>query len=83
MSGIPNDALQTFLAAVQNQQPVTGLTHNFYRYPGRFSPAFARAAIEALSRPGDVILDPFMGGGTTLVEARVLHKSGSFFAWSS
>jgi DNA modification methylase len=30
---------------------------------------FARAAIEAFSQPGDLVLDPFMGGGTTLVEA--------------
>jgi hypothetical protein len=31
-------------------------------------PAIARALI-ALSRPGDVVLDPFCGGGTVLVEA--------------
>jgi hypothetical protein len=71
--------LGRFVAAVQTQQPVGGLTHNFYRYPARFSPQFARAAIEAFSRPGDVVLDPFMGGATTLVEARVLgrHAVGS------
>jgi hypothetical protein len=58
---------------------VSGFTHNYYRYPARFSPCFARAAIEAFSRPGDVILDPFMGGATTLVEARTLgrHAVGS------
>lgn len=48
---------------------VRGLTHNFYRYPARFSPAFAARAIQLFSRPGDVVLDPFMGGGTTIVEA--------------
>jgi len=47
----------------------TNSLHEFYRYPGRFSPAFARAAIEAFSAPGDLILDPFVGGGTTAVEA--------------
>src|SRR5262249_42865325 len=58
---------------------VTGFTHNFYRYPARFSPRFARGAIEAFSDPGDVICDPFMGGATTLVEARALgrHAVGS------
>jgi hypothetical protein len=71
--------LAWFVAAVQTQQPVGGLTHNFYRYPARFSPQFARAAIEAFSRPGDGVLDPFMGGATTLVEARALgrHAAGS------
>jgi hypothetical protein len=48
---------------------VRGLIHNFYRYPARFSPQFAAAAIEAFSNKGDLILDPFMGGGTTIVEA--------------
>src|SRR5438132_787805 len=32
----------TFLDAVQTTEPVSGLTHNFYRYPARFSPALAR-----------------------------------------
>ncbi|NMC20337.1 MAG: site-specific DNA-methyltransferase [Thermogutta sp.] len=68
-----------FLVAVRSTQPVRGLTHNYYRYPARFSPLFARAAIEAFSQPGDVVLDPFMGGATTLVEARALgrHAIGS------
>lgn len=49
--------------------PVTGYTHSFYRYPARFSPQFVRSVIEAFSRPGDTVLDPFMGGGTSAVEA--------------
>ncbi len=56
------------LKAIRTDQPVAGYTHTFYRYPARFSPLFPRAAIEAFTRPGDVIVDPFMGGGTTLVE---------------
>jgi hypothetical protein len=67
------------LTAVHTQRPVGGLTHNSYRYPARFSPQFARATIEAFSRPGDTILDPFMGGATSLVEGRALgrHSVGS------
>lgn len=52
-----------------NQSPVRGLTHCFYKYPARFSPSFVASAIEAFSAPGDTILDPYMGGGTTIVEA--------------
>jgi hypothetical protein len=48
--------------------------HEFYRYPARFSPAFARAAISAFTDPGDIVLDPFVGGGTSLVEARALGR---------
>lgn len=55
--------------AARDQSRVSGLTHCFYRYPARFSPVFARTAIAAFSKPGDVVLDPYMGGGTTIVEA--------------
>jgi hypothetical protein len=48
--------------------------HEFYRYPARFSPAFARAAISAFSTPGSFVLDPFVGGGTSVVEARLLGR---------
>lgn len=64
----------TMIEAARDVSPVSGYTHNFYRYPARFSPKFVRAAIRALSDPGDLILDPFMGGGTTLVEALALGR---------
>jgi len=57
------------LAAIAANEPVSGHTHNFYRYPARFSPLFVREVIRHYSRPGEVILDPFMGGGTSVVEA--------------
>ena len=65
---------QTLIAGARDTEPVRGLTHDFYRYPPRFSPAFARAAIEAFTRPGDMVLDPFVGAGTTLVEALALGR---------
>ena len=65
---------QELLCAIEDQQPVTGLTHNFYKYPARFSPSFARQIVLAFSNPGDLVFDPFMGGGTTLVEARALGR---------
>jgi len=55
--------------AAQDQSRVSGLTHGFYRYPARFSPKFAATAIEQFSEPGDLVLDPYMGGGTVIVEA--------------
>ena len=38
-------------------------------HPAKMLPAIARRAIEAYSSPGDVVLDPMCGVGTTLVEA--------------
>ncbi len=63
------EAVSTFLRHVHCIAPVTGHTHNYYRYPARFSPQFARAAIDLFSSPGDTVLDCFSGGGTTAVEA--------------
>ena len=62
--------MQTALVeGARNTLPVKGLTHGFYKYPARFSPAFVRAAIDAFTKPGDLVLDPHVGGGTTIVEA--------------
>jgi DNA methylase len=62
-------AQAALIEGAQNTLPVRGLTHGFYKYPARFSPTFARAVIEAFTKPGDLVLDPYVGGGTTLVEA--------------
>lgn len=53
---------------------VSGLTHTFYKYPARFSPLFVRAAIEAFTAAGDLVVDNHVGGGTTLVEALALGR---------
>lgn len=67
--------MDRLIEAARDKSRVSGLTHNFYRYPARFSPKFVRAAIEIFSEPGDLVLDPFMGGGTTVVEALALGRN--------
>ncbi|MGE3180113.1 MAG: DNA methyltransferase [Phycisphaerae bacterium] len=67
-------AIDALSAAARDAAPVSGWTHNFYRYPARFSPQFAAAAIRHFSKPDDVILDPYMGGGTSVVEALVAGR---------
>lgn len=65
-----------------SQKPVsqgsrrTSSPHEFYRYPARFSPEFAQSAIQSFSSLGDMVLDPFVGGGTTLVEAMRSGRRG-------
>src|SRR5262245_22325297 len=68
-SRLSNDAQAALVAAARDAAPVRGLTHGFYKYPARFSPIFAGAAITAFTQPGDLVLDPHVGGRTTLVEA--------------
>ena len=65
---------ESLVDAVSNRQRVTGAPHDLYRYPARFAPVFAREAIQAFTKPTDLVLDPFCGGGTTLVEALALGR---------
>lgn len=45
------------------------LTHGFHAYPARMHPEQARTLIEQFSTPGGVVVDPFCGSGTVVVEA--------------
>lgn len=65
---VPAKTFAVLAVAAEDRKPVSGWTHNFYRYPARFSPRFAAAAIECFSKRGDIVADPYMGGGTTVVE---------------
>lgn len=72
---LSHEAEAKIVSGARNSEPVKGLTHGYYKYPARFSPAFVRAAIEVFTAPGDFCLDNHVGGGTTLVEALALGRS--------
>ena len=61
-------------AVLHSSRYTTGSTHNFYLYPARFSPEIARTIITLFSQPGDSVLDPFMGGGTSIIEGMMLGR---------
>ena len=54
---------------------VSYATHGIHKYPAKFIPQIPRYCIEAYSRPGDLVLDPFMGSGTTLLEAYIAGRN--------
>ncbi len=60
---------EEIIRSLNSEKRVSGLTHNFYRYPARFSPEFAREIIFKFTDEDDYILDSFMGSGTTIIEA--------------
>lgn len=43
-------------------------------YRGNWPPQLVRNLILKYTKPGDIVLDPFMGGGTTLIEAWLLQR---------
>lgn len=47
------------------------LTHDYHKYPAKFIPQLTARFIKNNSMIGDLVCDPFMGSGTTLVEAIV------------
>lgn len=46
------------------------------QYHGNFVPQIPYQAIRRFTKPGDVVLDTFLGSGTTLIEARRLGRNG-------
>jgi tRNA G10 N-methylase Trm11 len=55
------------------------LAHSYFRYIGQFPPQIARALIRLYGKPGQILFDPMVGGGTTMLEARLagLNAVGS------
>jgi DNA modification methylase len=49
-------------------------SHNYHSFPAKFPPQLPRLFIDGLTQPGDVILDPMMGSGTTVVEAILAER---------
>ena len=50
-------------------------THNS-KYRGNWSPNIPRNLILRYSSVGDIVLDQFVGGGTTLIETKLLNRNG-------
>jgi DNA modification methylase len=44
-------------------------THNFHSFPAKFPPQLPAKFILSLTNEGDVVLDPMMGSGTTVLES--------------
>ncbi|MCK4667394.1 site-specific DNA-methyltransferase [Candidatus Dependentiae bacterium] len=53
-------------------------THN-PKYRGNFAPQIPRNIILRYSNPGDIVLDPMVGGGTTMIESKLLNRIGLGF----
>lgn len=52
------------------------LTHYLFRYPAKFHPPVVRTLLEDFTRKHEIVLDPFCGSGTALVEAATCGRNG-------
>jgi DNA modification methylase len=53
---------------------VSALTHGLHRFPAKYIPRIPAWVMDEFAGKNDVILDPFCGSGTTLVEALLRSK---------
>jgi DNA modification methylase len=49
--------------------------HRLHPYLGKFIPQLVQVFLKKYFQPGQMILDPFVGSGTTLIEANLLNMS--------
>jgi DNA modification methylase len=54
-------------------------SHDFHSFPAKFPPQLPRKFIEWLTDPEDIVLDPMVGSGTTILEAFLLGRHGIGF----
>src|SRR5437868_6484285 len=77
-SGLPSTSLSVTVSTYINefwtskQRAASSLHEVSYR--ACFKPQLPRFFIERLTRPGDIVHDPFMGRGTTPIEAALLGR---------
>lgn len=51
------------------------ITYGYHRYPAKFIPQIVSRLVEKYTKEGDLVIDPFGGCGTTLVESKVMGRS--------
>lgn len=53
--------------------------HRIHSFPAKFPPQLPRVFIEALTSPGDIVLDPMSGSGTTILESYLAGRQAIGF----
>ena len=54
-------------------------SHNFHSFPAKFPPQLPAKFILDLTAPGEMVLDPMVGSGTTIIEAFFTGRKGIGF----
>ncbi|MFH1946579.1 MAG: DNA methyltransferase [Candidatus Magasanikbacteria bacterium] len=60
--------------ADKTRKETSYITHGYHRYPAKFIPQVVSTLIKKHTNEGDLVVDPFGGCGTTIVEAKVMDR---------
>ena len=71
------DYLDSLIVPYLKAKKDTDVLHKLFSYPAKFQARLPASIISKISEEGDLIVDPFSGGGTTSAEA-VLQGRNSF-----
>ncbi|MCY4554366.1 MAG: DNA methyltransferase [Candidatus Poribacteria bacterium] len=71
--------LVSFRELVSEIKDTGYLTHAIFAYPAKFIPQVVRYTINAYTKEGDWIVDPFAGSGTVGVEAYLCKRNAILF----
>jgi len=74
LSTIPIDYSWSF--SDKSIKDTSYITHGYYTYPAKFIPQLASRLIKEHSNENDIVIDTFLGSGTTVVEAIVNNRIG-------
>jgi len=71
---LPQHSSSRLRSFFQTKQFKTGYgTHGLFPYRGKFHPQMIKGILNVMGlKPGDTVLDPMMGSGTVLIEARLM-----------
>jgi len=50
------------------------ITHGYHRYPAKFIPQIVSRLVQNYTKQGEIVVDPFGGCGTTVVESKMLGR---------
>ena len=82
---IPNQSYQDLLVDLLrgdldfHDQGSGYAAHNFHAFPAKFPAQLPQQFIRVLTNPGDIVLDPMLGSGTTILEALLSGRKGVGF----
>ncbi|MHA1974581.1 MAG: DNA methyltransferase [Candidatus Hodarchaeales archaeon] len=73
-TGLTKADLKEILILVNSPKRDYGYTRTFYSYPAKFLSQVPHFIIKNYSRVGELVYDPFVGGGTTGLESMLLRR---------